>query len=114
MNEIKKPLAAIYAWLIILGMVIGPIGMLGEFPVIGAVGNALFLAGFFTPVLFQKKLTTKDAVFGGIWFSTVLHFGLNGAIDLHWLLAFFPVLGISMIVSKWAGASFTRPSEINN
>lgn len=114
MGELKKSLAAIYAWLIVAGVIVGPVGMIVGFPVIGAIGNATFLAGVFTPILFQWKLTAKDAIFGGVWSSTVIYFGFKGFIDLYWLLAFFPVLVVSMLVSKWAGSSFTQPLKTNN
>ena len=104
----KSPLANIYAWLIITGIVLGPLGLIIGNPSVAAFGNGAFIAVFFTPVFFTKKLSLKDSVFGGIWTATVFYFASKGDVSTDWLLSTIPMLVISILVSKWANTSFTK------
>lgn len=107
-ETIKARLAGAYAWMIMTGLVLGPVGLIFSMPVIAGIGNALFVAGFFTPVIFTKKLSSKDAIFGGMWSSSVIYFAIEGDISQMALLSVIPLFLFCVSVSKWADASFTQ------
>lgn len=103
----KEIMQSTFIWLIVGGLLIGPIGLVLYMPVVAAIGNAMFISGFFTPVLFTRKLKMKDAVFGGVWTYTVWHFSIAGLVATNWLLLAIPILLISVLISKYYGSSFS-------
>lgn len=100
-------MSSIYAWFVIGGLLIGPIGLFGGNPTIAAIGNAFFIAGFFTPVVFTRSLNLKEAVFGGIWTATVIYFAVDGLVSAPHLTLAIPLLIVSVLISKWSKTSFT-------
>lgn len=95
-----------FIWLIVAGIIFGNLGLLLDMPVLAAIGNAMFIAGYFTPTIFTKDLKTKDAIWGGLWTFTVLHLSSTGAIEPLWLLSAIPLLIFSTVISKLYGSSF--------
>lgn len=93
-------------FLVITGLIVGPSGLLVEMPKVSAIGYALFLAGFFSPVYLTKKLSKFDGIFGGICSASIFHFTLEGAIDYWFLLLFFPLFFLCILVSKWTKTEF--------
>lgn len=95
-----------FALLIILGVALGPLGLLLNNPMIAGIGNAMFLAGFFTPVYFLKYLRFKESIFGGVWTATVLYFAYESKVSVEWLLSAIPLFLFSVFVSELAGTKF--------
>ncbi|MFA0809511.1 hypothetical protein [Microbulbifer epialgicus] len=103
----KDKLSSIYVWMIILGLVMGLAGLITKHPIIAAIGNSLFIAGFFTPVMFTRSLNTQDAVFVGVWIAIVVYFASSGYVSAKYLILVVPFFIVSIAVSKWSNASFT-------
>lgn len=100
-----------FAVLIVVGLVLGPVGMVIKEPVLAAIGNAMFLAGFFTPKVILKYLPLKEAVFGGGWTATVLYFCTTGDVAWQWLFIAIPMLVASIGISKWCDVEFRIPES---
>tara|TARA_B100000508_G_C11433718_1_gene264829 strand:- start:808 stop:1137 length:330 start_codon:yes stop_codon:yes gene_type:complete len=100
-----------FALLIILGVILGPLGLLLNNPMIAGIGNAMFLAGFFTPVYFLKYIRFKESIFGLIWIVTVLHLAYESKVSVELLLSAIPLFWISVFVSKIAGTRFEVPKR---
>tara|TARA_R110002072_G_scaffold238329_1_gene395712 strand:- start:49803 stop:50147 length:345 start_codon:yes stop_codon:yes gene_type:complete len=111
MESLKEKLSGVYAWMIILGLILGPFGLVLGYATVSAIGNSLFLAGFVTPVFFHKTLSAKDATFGGLWLSSVLYFVSTGDVDGIYLLTAIPLFTASVLISKWSESSFTQTPQ---
>lgn len=97
----------IYPILIVTGAVIGPAGLLLDAPLAAGIGNAMFLAGIFTPMILLKQIALKDAAVGGVWLATVLYFWHEGEVSGAALLATIPLLIVSILLTRITGVKLT-------
>ena len=103
---LKDKLKWVYALLLMAGIIFGVTGLAFGFPIIAALGNSSFIAGYFTPVVFTKKIPFKDAIFGGLWTFTIVYFVQSEDIAGIYLWSVIPFFILSVFLSKWAGAWF--------
>lgn len=106
----KSIVAWTYSVLMMVGAIAGCLGLLNENADMAGIGNAMFLAGALTPIILLGKFTTKDALVGAVWASTVAYFSLDGSLNGYILIFSAPVLLIiSIVLTKYSGVKLGRP-----
>lgn len=111
MNLIKKLSEWSYPFLIVAGILVGPFGLMAGNPVVAGLGNAMFLAGIFTPMWILKEVTFKDAVVGGTLSATVLYFCFSGDIDGYALAVVIPLLAASICLTRYSGVKLIAKQQ---
>jgi hypothetical protein len=110
-NTVKELSEHTFAFLLISGIVVAPLGLVLGNATLSAFGNAMFFAGYFTPIYFVRYLDFKQAIFGGMWTATVLYFVYQGKVSGGVLLTTIPMFIFSVVISKWSGAKFQLPTK---
>lgn len=105
----RKIIGWVFPALIVLGVIVGPSGIMVAAPKIAGIGNAMFAAGYLTPVFITKQIPLKQGLFIFMWGLTVWYFWYEGSVDGMMLLMVVPLCILSILLTKLSGVVIKAP-----